>query len=69
MTKTLQPLPALHLETARLRLEARLARLALQTVPVVVCAWCPVDPSKAPYAGASHGICPSCIAKFDQEAA
>jgi len=69
MSTNQKPLPAIHEETARLRHEARFARLALQTVPVVICAWCPVDPTKASYRGASHGICPACIATFDREAA
>jgi len=31
-----------------------------------VCAWCPgFDPMAASNAGASHGMCPNCVKKFE----
>jgi hypothetical protein len=35
-----------------------------------ICAWCPdFDPKDLKNAGASHGICPSCAARWKAEAA
>jgi len=47
------------------------ARLTDSAPPLVmVCAWCPDFDRTAPSnQGASHGICPSCLAAFDQAVA
>lgn len=44
----------------------RRARLAQPEPELpVICAWCPdFDPADKRNAGATHGICPSCAAKF-----
>ncbi len=34
---------------------------------VIICAWCPdFDPKDPKNAGASHGMCPSCVARWEK---
>lgn len=49
-----------------------IARLTDSTPPLheQICAWCPdFNPKAVQHKGASHGICPACRARFEQEVA
>lgn len=55
------PVPGIYDESGRYLAPAPL---------VIICAWCPdFDKTNPANAGVSHGICPTCAAKLEAEAA
>ena len=68
LPRFLQPetLPYVSVEIVRVDGRVDLV-VGVTRAPAIVCCYCPTfDPTVAPAPGTSHGICPACIATFEQ---